>query len=105
MGPWLKLHSWDHLHTQECLSIDGVKVSLTKSRAKSQQLHWLYALSSVQLRLRSARVIRTLAPSLDNLMKSGKLEALWEGKGVGTWDDGQASTCRTPPSSLSRKGE
>ena len=48
-GPWVKMHGWNHLHTQDCLSIDRVKVPLTKSRLESQQSHQLYALSSVEL--------------------------------------------------------
>ncbi len=28
-GPWLKMQGWDHLYTQDCLSIGGVKVPLT----------------------------------------------------------------------------
>ncbi len=67
-GPWLKMHGWDHLHTQDCLCIGGVKVALFQSRAESQQSHQLYALSSVELGPRSAMVIRALAPSLANLV-------------------------------------
>ncbi len=85
-GPWLKMHGWDHLHTQDCLSIGGVKVPLTKSRSETQQAHQLYALSPVTLGPRSAAVIKVLAPSLAHFMKTGKQEALWEGEGIGTTD-------------------
>ena len=86
-GPWLKMHGWDHLHTQDCLSIGGVKVPLAHSRAESQQSHQLYALSSVELEPRSAMVIKALAPSLANFMGRGEQEALWEGEGIGLMDE------------------
>ncbi len=85
-GPWLKMHGWDHLHTQDCLSIGGVKVPLTKSRSETQQSHHLYALSPVTLGPRSAAVVKVLAPSLAHLMKTGEQEALWEGEGIGPTD-------------------
>ncbi len=85
-GPWLKMHGWDHLHMQDCLSIGGVKVPLTKSRSETQQAHQLYALSSVTLGPRSAAVVKVLAPSLAHFMKTGEQEALWEGEGIGTTD-------------------
>ena len=80
------MHGWDHLHTQDCLSIGGVKVPLTKSRSETQQAHQLYALSPVTLGPRSAAVVKVLAPSLAHFMKTGKQEALWEGEGIGTTD-------------------
>ena len=106
-GPWLKMHGWDHLHTQDCLSIGGVKVPLTKSRSETQQAHQLYALSPVTLGPRSAAVVKVLAPSLAHFMKTGEQEALWEGKGIGPTDADEPRTWlqRRPLSSLSRKGE
>ena len=86
-GPWLKMHGWDHLHTQDCLSIDGVKVPLTKSWSETQQSHHLYALSSVTLEPKSAAVIKVLAPSLAHLTKMGEQDAIWEGEGVGFKDE------------------
>ncbi len=86
-GPWLKMHGWDHLHTQDCLSIGGVKVPLTKSKSETQQAHQLYALSSVTLGPRSAAVVKVLAPSLAHFMKTGEQEALWEGEGINTTDE------------------
>ncbi len=85
-GPWLTMHGWDHLHTQDCLSIWGVKVPLTKSRSETQQAHQLYALSPVTLGPRSAAVVKVLAPSLAHFMKTGEQEALWEGEGIGPTD-------------------
>ena len=75
-GPWLKMHGWDHLHTQNCLSIGGVYVPVTKLRSETQQPHHLNALSSITLRPRSAAVIKFLAPSLVHLMKVGEQDAL-----------------------------
>ncbi len=80
------MHGWDHLHTQDCLFIGGVKVPLTKSRSETQQAHQLHALSSVTLGPRSAAVVKVLA-SLAHFMKTGEQEALWEGEGIGTTDE------------------
>ena len=63
-GPWLKMHGWDHLHTQDCLSIGGVKVPLVQLWAESQQSHQLYGLSSVELKPKSVMVNKVLAPFL-----------------------------------------
>ena len=63
-GPWLKANGWDHLHSQDCLSIGGTKIPLAKKEVALPINGNVYALGRVAIKAHSISTVQVIAPAI-----------------------------------------
>ena len=63
-GPFMKLHGWDQLHSEDCLKIRGRKVALSKAGRKMESKGPMFTVGRTKIAANTMAFLDTVVPSV-----------------------------------------